>query len=620
MHWAHRVAQRFPDGQLYVNLRGFDRAGAAMSPGAAVRGFLDALGVPPQRIPVAPQAQVDLYRSVLADRRVLVVLDNARDSEQVRPLLPGAPDCLVLVTSRNRLSGLVAAEGAHPVMLDLLSSAEARQLLARRLWPAQVGADPAAVDRIIEECGRLPLALAVVAARAATRPGLPLAALAAELRAAHGSLDAFTGEDAATDVRTVFSWSYRVLSGRAARLFRLLGLHPGPDLSAPAAASLAGLALPQVRPLLAELTGAHLLTEHAPGRYTLHDLLRGYATELAGTHDADDQRREAVHRLLDHYLHTAYIASTLLDAHREPITLRLPEPGSTSEILVDQGQTMAWFEAEHRVLLAAVHEAASYGFDGHTWQLAWTLVPFLRRQGHWRDWAATQTAALAAAQRLADPARQAHAHRAIGLAYRSVGRYDDALAHFRAALDILAGLNNPTAEGNIHLAYGGVFESHCDYGQALEHANRAIELFQTSGHRAGMARALNNAGWCHANLSNHRTALAFCRRALALLREIDDGMGEADTLGSIGYIHGRLGDYPQAIDCYQTALTIFRRIGERHHEADTLGRLGDVRLAAGEPDAASDAWLQALAMLDELDHPDADQLRAKLRQLQQCSQ
>jgi DNA-binding SARP family transcriptional activator/transcriptional regulator with XRE-family HTH domain len=617
VRWAHRVADRFPDGQLYVNLRGFDRAGAAMSPRAVVRQFLDAVGVPPQRVPVQPQAQVNLLRSLLADRRVLMVLDNAHDAEQVRPLLPGAPGCLVLVTSRSRLSSLVAAEGAHPVMLDVLSPAEARRLLARRLGAARVDADPCAAGQIVDECGRLPLALAIVAARAATHPELPLAGLAEQLRAAHGRLDALAAgdDDATTDVRTVFSWSYRALSAPATRLIRLLGLHPGPDVSEPAVASLAGLSVTGVRPLLAELTAAHLVTEPAPGRYGLHDLVRAYAVELTATATGAADRQAATRRLLDHYLHTAHAASTLLDAHREPITITVPEPGSAAEPLADRGQAMAWFSAEHRVLPAVVRHAADDGFDGHAWQLAWTLVPFLRRQGHWCDWATTQTVALDAARRLGDPARQAHAHRAIGLAYSSLGRDDDAIAQFRAALDILAKLGNPTAEGNIHLAYGAVFERRGDYGRALEHARRAIELFQISGHRAGLARALNNAGWCRANLGNHRMALGFCRRALALLREIDDRMGEADTLASLGYVHGRLGDCQRAVDSYQAALTIFRQNGERHHEADTLGHLGDVRLAAGEPDAARDAWRQALTILDELGHPDAEQVRAKLDRL-----
>src|SRR5439155_12904450 len=284
VHWAHHARGRFPDGQLYVNLRGYDPAGQPVSPDEAIRGFLAALGVPPERMPPALAAQVSLYRSLLATRRVLVVLDNASDADQVRPLLPGAPGCLVLVTSRDSLVSLVAAEGARPLVLDLLPPGEARQLLTRRLDAARTAAEPDAVEDIVAACARLPLALAIAAARAATNPRLRLAALAAELRE---NLDALHGGDATSDVRAVFSSSYRTLTPPAARLFRLLSLCPGADVSAAATASLAGLPPARVRPLLAELTRAHLVSEHAAGRYTMHDLLRAYAAEQARAADPD---------------------------------------------------------------------------------------------------------------------------------------------------------------------------------------------------------------------------------------------------------------------------------------------------------------------------------------------
>ena len=277
VQWAHRVAARFPDGQLYVNLRGFGPGSQPAEPAEVVRGFLAGMGVAPDQIPDGAPAQTALYRSLLAGKRVLVVLDNARDAGQVRPLLPGSPGCLAIVTSRSDLAGLVAAEGAYPVSLDLLPSAEAGELLAHRLGEARVASEPAAVSEIIERCARLPLALAIAAARAASRPGFPLAAIAAGLRGAAATLDPFGGADPATDVRAVFSWSCCLLSADAARLFVLLGLHPGPDISVPAAASLAAVPSARAGALLAELAAAHLLSEHRPGRYTAHDLLRAYA-------------------------------------------------------------------------------------------------------------------------------------------------------------------------------------------------------------------------------------------------------------------------------------------------------------------------------------------------------
>ncbi|MGH3682708.1 MAG: BTAD domain-containing putative transcriptional regulator, partial [Natronosporangium sp.] len=310
VHWAHQVADRFPDGQLYLNLRGFGPSGAAaLDPADAARRCLDALGVPPHRVPADLDAQLGLYRSLLAGRRMLIVLDNARDADQVGPLLPGSPTCLALVTSRDQLARLVATTAASSVLLDLLTVDEARGLLAHRLGADRVAAEPQATDEIITRCARLPLALAIAAARATTNPAFPLRALASELRDAQSGLDTLTVGDPGTEVRTVFSWSYRVASPAAARLFRLLGLHPGPDLRLPAAASLAGLPAARTRPLLAELTRAHLLTEHAPGRYTFHDLLRAYATELSQAHDSHQQRQPAVRRMLDHYLHTGHTAA-----------------------------------------------------------------------------------------------------------------------------------------------------------------------------------------------------------------------------------------------------------------------------------------------------------------------
>ena len=326
VHWAHREREQFPDGQLYVNLRGFDPCRPAVEPGEALRGFLDAFAVPQERIPASPDAQAGLYRSLLAGKRVLVVLDNARDAAQVRPLLPGSPGCLALVTSRDHLTALAAAVGARLLALDRLAAPGARDLLASRLGPGRIAGEPEAADEIIERCARLPLALSIVAALAAARPGFPLAVTAAELRQATAVLDPFHGGDVCTDIRAVFSWSYRALGPDAARLFRLLGLHPGPDMTVGAAACLAGIAAGQARALLAELTRGNLLTEHRPGRYAFHSLLRAYAREQAHAHDDDSARGDAAARVLDHCLHAAHAAATLVDPYspRSPRLRRSP--------------------------------------------------------------------------------------------------------------------------------------------------------------------------------------------------------------------------------------------------------------------------------------------------------
>ncbi len=330
LHFAHQVAGRFGDGQLHVNLRGYDPTGSPATSAAAIRGFLEGLGVPPERIPASPEAQAGLYRSLLSGKRMLIVLDNARDEQQVRPLLPASPASLVLVTSRNQLSGLAAADGARLISLDVLTHAEAVQLLTARLGAHRAVAEPAAVDRIASLCAGLPLALAVAAARAAARPGFPLSALAAELADSAVRLDALDAGDPVSSVRAVLSWSYQQLGDEPARMFRLLGIHPGPDITAPAAASLGGRGQPQARRLLRDLARAHLITEHVPGRYAFHDLLRAYAAEQAHSTDSESSRRQATGRVLDHYLHTAARGAFLLDPAMEPVALDPPRPGAAA--------------------------------------------------------------------------------------------------------------------------------------------------------------------------------------------------------------------------------------------------------------------------------------------------
>jgi DNA-binding SARP family transcriptional activator/tetratricopeptide (TPR) repeat protein len=618
VHWAHRVADRFPDGQLYVNLRGFDPGGQVMAPAEAVRRFLDALGVPAERIPPDLDAQAGLYRSLLASKRVLVVLDNARDAEQARPLLPGTPTALVVATSRNQLSSLVAVDGAHPLTLDLLTETEARELLACRLGPDRVAAEPAAVEQIIACCARLPLALTIAAARAA-QSGFPLAALADELAGAGGRLDSLDAGDPVSQVRTVFSWSYRALTPAAAGVFRLLGLHPGPDLSAPAAASLAAVPPAETRRLLAELTRASMLTEHAPGRYGFHDLLRAYAADLAHTHDPAGQRRAAVGRMLDHYLHTAHTAERLLYPVRDPILLALtpPGPGVNPEQPADHGQALAWLTAEHSVLLAAVRLAAEAGLDTHTWQLAWTLHTFLHRRGHWHDLTTTWQTALHAAHRLHDPAAQAHAHRDLAHAHTRLGRYPDAHTHLRHALHLFTQADDHAGQAHTHGLLGMLWSRQGRPERALDHAQQALALFRAAGHRQGQALALNAVGWCHARLGEHQQALTSCQQALTLFQEVGDRDGQAATWDSLGYAHHRLAHHTQAADCYQHAVHLLRDLGDRYLEASVLTRLGDTHHAAGDPTAARTAWTHALDILTHLDHTDTDTVRAKLEELDQ---
>ena len=531
VQWAHQVADRFPDGQLYVNLRGFDPAGPPMTPDEAIRGFLDAFEVPAAPNSVSLDTQAARYRSLLAGRRVLVVLDNARDTDQVRPLLPGSPGCCVVVTSRNRLTSLIT-DGARPLPVDLLTDTDARQLLARRLSAARVEAEPQAVQQIITRCARLPLALSIVAARAAARPDFPLAALAEELRDAEGRLQALDR------VSAVFSWSYEQLSDPAARLFRLLGLHPGPDITAPAAASLAAVPLTAARLMLAELDHANLITEHTPGRYTFHDLLRAYATTQTRTHDPGADQDAARERLLDHYLHTAHAAWRLSYPHQQQaITLARPLPGVTPEEPADYPAAWAWFTAEYPVLLAAIQLAADTGHHTHAWQLPHTLVPFFERQGHWHDFAATHHIALAATEDHADQQGQAHAHLGIGQARTRIGRIDEARPHLQDALRLFEELGDQAGQSHADDYLGITFYKQERYEEALTHMQRAVDLAQAHGsYQRGLAAALNSMGWVHALLGNAE-ALIYSQQSLDLFQDLGDPWGEAATLDTIGYAH-----------------------------------------------------------------------------------
>ncbi|MFJ9447365.1 BTAD domain-containing putative transcriptional regulator [Kitasatospora sp. NPDC101235] len=614
LSWARQVREHFPDGQLYVNLRGFDPSGTPMPPEEAVRGLLEGLGVPAERIPATAAAQSGLYRTLVADRRLLLVLDNAHDADQVRPLLPGTTRCLVIVTSRRQLPGLLVDGYVRQLTLGLLDADGARELLAGLLGPERVAAEPEAVAAVVERCARLPLALSIAAARAATAAHLPLAALAEELSQERHRIAALsTGDGRHTDLATVFSWSYRALSPASARLFRLLGLHPGPDVGAPAVAAIAGLPEPGVRAALAELTGANLLHHHAPGRYQFHDLLRVYAAERALAEDPERDRHAALGRVLDHYLHTACAADRLLDPHRDPIALRPPR--AAPERLTDQRGAQAWFAARSTVLLDAVRLAARSGFDGHAWQLAWSMATYLQRVGHWRAWVATARTALESACRAGDPAGQAHSRHSLGLALAWTGRTDEARAQLDLALERYAALGDDTGLAHTHRTVAFALQRAGDHRGALDHAERTLAHYRAAGHRAGQASAHNAIGWYRAQLGDHEGALTDCERALALFQEVGNRTGQAYTWDSLGFVHLGSGRPGEAVRCYEQALGHFRYLGDHSGTADTLTALAEARQALGDPEPARLACREALALKQEHGLPGVDRVRALLAEL-----
>jgi tetratricopeptide (TPR) repeat protein/DNA-binding XRE family transcriptional regulator len=619
VRWAHQVADQFPDGHLYANLRGFDPAVPPVRPAEVVRDFLGALGVDPSGISVSLDAQAALYRSLLAGRRFLLLLDNARDAEQVRPLLPGTETCLVLVTSRRQLSSLAAREGAQLLDPDLLVITEARELLTRHLGPSRAAREPEVVDELIELCAQLPLALSIVAARAAAAPALPLAGLADELRDARMRLDALDAGDLATNMQAVFSCSYRHLSEPAARMFRMLSLHPGPDVSAAAAANLAGVPLMRAREALAELTGAYLVAEHAAGRFTFHDLLRIYAARQGAGVDSETERHAAVRRVLDHYLHTGLAAIEWLYPDRAVIGLIAPDPALiTAEELTGREQARAWCEAEQKALPAIVTLAVSRGFDTHAWQIPWVLTAYFNRQGYLHEWTAALYTAVAAARRAGNRHGEALAIHEVGYAYLRLGIYDKARVHLRHALDLNRELGDRAEQAHNHIELADVenYQGHLD--AALSHARQSFDLYLATGHRTGQARARTREGRCLTLHGEYQQALACSLKAIAIQRELkekEDKYVTAETLKALGDTYHHLGDYPRAIDYHRQALGLDRQLGDHYAEAETLMRLGDAYEAAAEPDAAQDAWRQAVAILHDLRHPDAAVILAKLSKL-----
>jgi DNA-binding SARP family transcriptional activator len=407
LHWAHQIAHRFPDGQLYVNLQAFGPSDRPVNAADAIRSLLDALDVPKDSRPTAIEAQAALYRSVLADKRVLAVLDNASDEEQVRSLLPGAGGCLVIVTSRRRLAGLAAREGAMLLALDVMSQPEAVDLITERLGAEITATSPETANQLATLCGRLPLALSIAAVRAAENSNMDLAAFTAQMQDIHGRLDLLDVGERASSVRAVLSWSHHNLSQAAARMFCLLGVHPGPDISIGAAASLVGCQVTQAKRLLAELVSAQVITEHVPGRWAFHELLRAYASEQARSDQSGPDRDAAILRALDYYLHTAWSAAAMLRPGRDPaFPLSPPCAGALPERISDAGRAMAWYEAEHQVLPAVITWAAAAGFGSYAWRLRWALTDYLAMSGRSHEQVAGQHRALAAARPSRDTAGQ----------------------------------------------------------------------------------------------------------------------------------------------------------------------------------------------------------------------
>jgi tetratricopeptide (TPR) repeat protein len=611
IHFAHRVADRFPDGQLFADLYGFTRGYKPRPAREVLHGFLRALGVPSGRIPSDLEGRAALYRERLSGTRTLIVLDNARTEAQVRPLLPAADGCLVLVTSRRRLKAL---DDAHVLPLDVLPETDAIRLFRIVAGSAQTVIDERLVLEITALCGRLPLAVRIAAALFRNRPTWNLDHLARLLRDQAHRIRRL--QDGDRDLFGLFTLSYANLTLPQKRAFCLLGLVPGPDFDACSVSSIADTSLDTASEFLEELVDHNLLIPQGEDRYRFHDLLRLYAADRA-SHDQNGEKRTAAERrLIDYYLHTAFTGDRMLSPNRPPIDLGEPSQGSRPLTLSDAAQAQAWFDAEYSNLRAVQQLAVDSDRNHAVWQLAWTLDSFSLRRGHHRELLTSWEAGLAAANRAGDPVARMRAHRLLGNAYTQAGRHAEAIEHLKRSLAIASSNADLFGQAHAHRALTAAWARQGENAQAMKHAVPALRLFRRLEDPVWEADALNSVGWLHACLGRYDKARKSCEQALTLARGHDDQVGQAQILDSLGYIAHMTGSYSHAVGHYQQALILLHEIGDAFEEANTLDRLGQSFFALGQHDSALQTWEQSLALYRAQQRTaDIDRILGQLSQL-----
>ncbi|OII69384.1 BTAD domain-containing putative transcriptional regulator [Streptomyces sp. CC77] len=586
LHWAHAHQEDFPDGQLYVNLRGYQSSAQPLAPLRVLAAFLEALGVPRDTIPADVERAVALYRSVLAGRRLLVILDNARSAEQVRPLLTTETGSMVVITSRSSLAGLVAREGAAFHRLGVLKPDESRRLLTMSLGRERTEAEPEAVDALAEACCHLPLALRIAAADLVIHPRRPVAEQTARLR--RDRLAALEAEgDEQTALRAVLDGSYRELSQGAAALFRLLGTTTVEDVGEPAAARLADLPLHRVRELLGELVHAHLLEEHAPGRYAFHDLLRDYAAERAEQETGQPEREAAEGRFHDWYLEGVNEATTLLHVEQLKLPVRLRGPGGCHSFDVDSAR--AWLKAEHRNIVTIVLSTADRGPRDVAWTLADGMRSHVMRRSYTADWFAMASAALRASEAEDDPVAQAAAHRNLSSAYLNQSDYANCMRHDRAAAELFGRLEQWLG---LAATYNSLCLAHWYTGslsEAIGWGRRSVSMTRRAGSRLHEAVTLSNLAAIQHEAGRLRDGCEGLRRSLPMLR--DAGASPAQiglALRNLGAVLQDLGRPAAAREHLTEALALQRSTEGHVDEAYTLFWLALDRLQAGDFAAAQD--------------------------------
>jgi DNA-binding SARP family transcriptional activator/tetratricopeptide (TPR) repeat protein len=604
VRWAHLARDAFPDGQLYVDLRGYGPDQPIPAEKALAR-FLTDLGVAAPDIPLDIDDRAARYRTEINGRRMLLLLDNAASVEQIRPLLPGTPSCSVVVTSRDSLPGLVALHGGCRLDLDLLPLPDAVDLL-HKLIGQRVEAEPDAAATLASQCARLPLALRVAAELATTRGTAPLADLVRELADQAQRLQRLdAGGDPRAAVRVVFSWSYKHLPADAARAFRLAGLHPGSDLDTYAVAALTNTTVDTARRSLDVLARAHLMHLTGPRRYGTHDLLRAYAGDLAESHDSESDRRTALSRLFDYYLAAAATARDALSPaeRRRP---RISPAGSPIPAVADPAAALAWLDAERPNLVAVCGYAAAQGWPGHTVQLATTLFRYLDSGAHFSDAVSIHTDARNAASQTGGRAAEAYALANLGIVHMRQGRYEQAAEHYQGALGLFRETDDRAGEARTLTHLGLVNWRRGRYQQAAEHHGQALTRYRQTGSRVGEANALSNLGLVSWRQGRYAEAAECHRRALLLYRQTGHRFGEANALANLGVVYLRQGRYEQAAHDLRQALTIFRETGNRVGAGYALANLGVVNLRQARYESAADDLGQAITIFRETGDRDGE--------------
>ncbi|GIF39292.1 ATP-binding protein [Actinoplanes xinjiangensis] len=611
IHWAHSIGDRFPDGRLYVDLRGFG-PGSPMSPIDVMASFLDAFGikkpVDSSDLPMLQQA----YLGLLWKKRILIVLDNARDRDQVEPLIPDTPGSFVIITSRNRMPDLA---NSTTIALDVLSDLEAFDLIRSHLTAKIVAANPGAVEDIVSICGNLPLALSIVSATAATMPDVPLGGMVDQLRRSRESIIRDIRQADGGAPTFVFEWSYEQLSASTATAFRLLSFHPSTPFSLRAAASLLGKSVEDSAAALDELAANYLVSEHGQGEYAFHDLLRDYATLLRSTTDDHATGTAATRRLVDYYLRSSHAAAAAINPLRKQIRLVNNIHRVKSEEFRGFDDAASWLDHHYLLLLEVIDLAARADLNDHAWQLAWAVGDSIDRNLHWGPLGEAMQVANEAAARGNSKLGLAITLRWLGRAKMKVGAYDDARTRFLGALELANSSGDKNEQALCYHNLALLEEELGRYAEALELTQLALPRYETGKDASGEGRGINAVGWALTLLGRHREAVEHCDKALGMLRQIGDRQGQADTLDSLGHAYRGLGDLAASVESYRRAVAMYAEIGNLPAEAATLEYLGAVFVTMGEHGRAAESWRHALKIKRDLGLPGAEKLLQRLEDL-----